>query len=123
LRGSCTGDVPPSLTREDAWDFGRYVEEKLTEQPVDILWKDYVVPSKRRKIESTRGREIHVYRYILFSHAGDVSSFPNRPKRKKWPSCNENMSRVWSLEAFERYLPRCAKQNVDLSPCPGVVPK
>jgi len=101
---------------EDLSRFSVHVKENMSRKPVDLLWQEFALHSTEHTAILTRGRELHIYRYNLLAHIGEVSSFTGRPPRQKWPQCYEYMTRAWSLQENESFQLKCLDSS-DFTPC------
>mmetsp|Transcript_8610 Transcript_8610/g.25858 ORF Transcript_8610/g.25858 Transcript_8610/m.25858 type:complete len:641 (+) Transcript_8610:373-2295(+) len=93
----------------------RHFKAGVARKPCDILWQEWAVGTKRPRELGVR--QLSVYRYNMMAHRGDVSSFPVRMHRRKWPGCFEKMARAWSLHIRERYNEGTCAHVSDIFPC------
>jgi len=108
---------------EDMHRFAEFSAEHITRKPIDLLWQEFSLHNTEHTAILTRGRDQYTYRYNLFVHTGDVSTFTDRPPRGRWPQCFDLMTRAWSLQDSEKFDKNCLDVS-DFSPCAQeLVPK
>ena len=103
------------MRSDDLNPFAEYLAEHVSRQPPDILWREWVEGRRPDVRAHTAGRRMIVYRYNLMEHIGKVSTFAVRPNRPEWPGCHDEMTKVWSLSAWEKFDNTCSAY--DVSPC------